>query len=228
MAIDTYLHHYIQAQQQTLEAIPLEQVAALIGLLTKAWQEDRGIFVCGNGGSAANASHFVTDLGKGASDKLHKPFRCMSLNDNSPWLTALGNDYSYDDVYARQLANFARPGDILLVMSVSGNSPNLLQAVAWARRRGMYTVALLGGYRGQLADLVDMAVVVDDRHFGRVEDAHMGICHMVCFAFMEGAVEAESVHGRRTMDDGQLVGDVERRTTDDSQQATDDGRLLHA
>jgi D-sedoheptulose 7-phosphate isomerase len=127
-----YLSQYIQAQKAALDSIPLDQVEQLIGKLRQVWQEDRQLFVFGNGGSAANASHFITDLGKGASDKLSKRFRCLSLNDNVSWMTALGNDYSYDEVFSRQLANFARPGDLLLTMSVSGSSPNLVKAVEWA------------------------------------------------------------------------------------------------
>src|SRR6476646_12114614 len=81
----------------------------------------RQIFVFGNGGSGTNASHFVTDLGKSASDKMYRRFRCFSLSDNVSWITAIGNDYIYDDVFLRQLQNYARPGDLVLVMSVSGN-----------------------------------------------------------------------------------------------------------
>jgi len=89
-----WISQYIQAQQATLEAIPAAAVEQLIGVLKKALQEDRQIFVFGNGGSAANASHFITDLGKGSSDKVGRRFRCLSLNDNVSWMTAIGNDYS--------------------------------------------------------------------------------------------------------------------------------------
>jgi D-sedoheptulose 7-phosphate isomerase len=108
--MESYLSQYIQAQKEALDTIPLDQVTTLISVFSKAWKEDRKIFVFGNGGSAANASHFVTDLGKGASDVLPKPFRCMSINDNTPWLTAIGNDYAYDEIFVRQLRNFATDG----------------------------------------------------------------------------------------------------------------------
>jgi D-sedoheptulose 7-phosphate isomerase len=101
------------------------------------------------------------------------------------WLTALGNDYSYERVFLGQLKNFAEPGDIVLVMSVSGNSPNLVKAVEWSRQNGLHTIALVGAKRGRLAELADQVVVVDSTHYGRVEDAHMFICHIVCYAFME-------------------------------------------
>ncbi len=187
--MEKYLFQYLKAHKEALDLIPLENVSALIQLFSAAWKEDRTIFVFGNGGSAANASHFVTDLGKGASDALSKPFRCLSLNDNTPWMTALGNDYHFDEVFSRQLNNFARAGDILFTMSVSGNSPNLVAAVEWGKKHGLQTIALVGGKRGKLAEIADFVIAVDSTHYGRVEDIHMGICHMICYAFMEQAVE---------------------------------------
>src|SRR6478609_6766563 len=106
-----WIAQYVQAQKSALDSIPAGAVERLVDLLQKALVEDRQIFVFGNGGSAANASHFVTDLGKGSSDKVGKRFRCLSLNDNVSWITAIGNDYCYDDIFVRQLTNFARPGD---------------------------------------------------------------------------------------------------------------------
>ena len=186
--MNEWVSSYLQAQKAAVDSIPVEAVTRVAGLMRKAWQEDRQIFACGNGGSAANASHFATDLGKGASDKLGKRFRVLSLNDNVSWFTALGNDYAYEDVFSGQLQNYARAGDLLLVMSVSGNSPNLVKAVDWAKGHGVHTVALLGGKRGRLADLADEVLVIGDEHYGRVEDCHMHICHLLCYAFMEGAV----------------------------------------
>ncbi|MCL5097913.1 MAG: SIS domain-containing protein [Candidatus Omnitrophica bacterium] len=180
-----WISRYLQDQQRVLETIPMEEVVKLIDTFRLALREDRQIFVFGNGGSAANASHFVTDLGKGASDKVGKRFRCLSLNDNVSWLTALGNDYSYDDVFVRQLTNFARAGDIVFVMSVSGNSPNLVKAVQWAAKNGLKSIALVGGKQGRLAQLAEQTIVVHSEHYGRVEDAHMTICHLLCYAFME-------------------------------------------
>ncbi|MEX1238194.1 MAG: SIS domain-containing protein [Cyclobacteriaceae bacterium] len=180
-----FLTDYIAKQKQTLDTIPLEKVSAIVGLFKEALAKDQQIFVFGNGGSAANASHFVTDLGKGSSDKTLKRFRCLSINDNTPWITALGNDYAYDEIFVRQLMNFAKAGDIVFVMSVSGNSPNLVKAASWAKENDVRVVALVGAKRGKLADIADMPVVVNDAHYGRVEDAHMGICHMIAYAFME-------------------------------------------
>ena len=180
-----YLKKYIADQKATLDTIPLEKVEEIVKVFRDALINDRQIFVFGNGGSAANASHFVTDLGKGSSDKTWKRFRCMSLNDNTAWMTALGNDYHYDEIFTRQLANFARPGDIVFMMSVSGDSPNLVNAATWSKQNSLRVIALVGGRKGRLDGIADLSVVVEDTHYGRVEDAHMGICHMIAYAFME-------------------------------------------
>lgn len=180
-----WLSEYIRRQKAAHDSIPLDAVAGLIEKLRMALKEDRQVFVFGNGGSGANSSHFVTDLGKGASGKLGKPFRVLSLNDNVNWITALANDFSYDDVFAGQLQNFGRPGDIAMAMSVSGNSPNLVKAIEWAKEHGLTTVALVGGKRGRLAEISDYVIAIDDTHYGRVEDAHMNICHMLSYAFIE-------------------------------------------
>jgi len=180
-----WIADYVKGQKAALDSIPADAVAELVALLQKALKEDRQIFVFGNGGSAANASHFVTDLGKGSSDKVCKRFRCLSLNDNVSWMTALGNDYAYEDIFVRQLANFGRRGDVVLVMSVSGNSPNILRALEWSIKNGLSTVALVGKKRGRCAEIAQHVIAIDSDHYGRVEDAHMGICHMLCYAFME-------------------------------------------
>jgi D-sedoheptulose 7-phosphate isomerase len=180
-----YLENYVQEQEKALNSIPLEEVERLILTFQKALQEDRQIFVFGNGGSASNASHFITDLGKSASDKAYRRFRCLSLNENLSWITALGNDYAYEDVFVRQLQNYARPGDLVMVLSVSGSSPNLVKAVEWCKANGVYTVALLGAQKGTLASLADQVLTINSTHYGRVEDCQMHICHMICYAFIE-------------------------------------------
>ena len=180
-----YVENYILEQRKALESIPVEQMEELILLFQKALKEDRQIFVFGNGGSASNASHFITDLGKSSSDKAYRRFRCLSLNDNVSWITAIGNDYAYEDVYVRQLENYARKGDLVMTLSVSGNSPNIVKAVEWCRQNDVYTVALVGGKKGKVAALADTVIVVADTHYGRVEDCQMHICHMICYAFVE-------------------------------------------
>lgn len=183
--MNDYIKEYIALQKEALDHLPCGKLADLVQLFKQALDNGRQIFVFGNGGSAANASHFVTDLGKGSSDKTYKRFRCLSLNDNINWMTAVSNDYSYDDVFVRQLMNLAMTGDLAFVMSVSGNSPNLIKALEWCRQKGIYSVALVGNNKGRLTEMADTVLEVDDSHYGRVEDAHMTICHIIAYAFME-------------------------------------------
>ena len=180
-----WISDYIRTQKKALDSIPPDAVAQLIQTLRAAVQGDRQIFVFGNGGSASNSSHFATDLGKSASDKVGKCFRVLSLNDNVSWLTALGNDYTYEDVFVRQLRNYARPGDLAMGISVSGNSPNCVKALEWARANGLRTAGLVGGKRGRMAEIVEQVIVINDTHYGRVEDAQMCVCHLLCYAFIE-------------------------------------------
>lgn len=183
--MNSWLKNYREAQKAALDSISLEQVEGVVQLLARNLCGERQVFVFGNGGSAANASHFATDLGKGASDKLGRRFRVICLNDSAPWMTAISNDYSYEDVFWRQMANLARPGDLVLALSVSGNSPNCVKALEWAKEHKMITIALVGGKRGRMAEIADHVIMTQDTHYGRVEDAQMTICHILCYAFME-------------------------------------------
>ena len=182
---DAWIEKYRAAQQSATASIPTDAVARLIAKLRMLLAEDRQLFVFGNGGSGSNASHFACDLGKGASDKLGKRFRVLCLNDNVSWMTALANDFAYEEIFVRQLMNYARPGDMTLTLSVSGNSPNVVKAVEWAKANGLCTVSLVGGKRGRLAEISDEVIVIDSTHYGRVEDAQMTISHMLCYAFIE-------------------------------------------
>ena len=180
-----WLNNYIAAQKKALDTINPADLVPLIATLREAHRAGRRIYVAGNGGSAANSSHFVTDLGKNSSEAMGTPFRVMSLTDNTPWITAIGNDYSFDDVFLRQLQNYGEAGDVLLVISVSGNSPNLVKALEWSKQRGLNTIALVGGKRGRAAQLADQVIVIEDTHYGRVEDVQMNILHMLCYVFVE-------------------------------------------
>lgn len=184
-SLGVWMDDYIEAQKSALDSIVVGEVAGLIAIFQTALREERQIFVFGNGGSAANASHFITDLGKGASDAIGKRFRCLSLNDNASWMTALGNDCAYEEIFVQQLRNFGREGDVAMALSVSGDSPNVVRVIEWARENGLRTVALVGRRRGRLGDLAETVVAIDSDHYGRVEDAQMGVCHMLCYAFME-------------------------------------------
>ena len=183
--MNVWLNEYLKAQKAALDSISIAAVEGVIEQFREALRLNRHIFVFGNGGSASNASHFATDLGKGSSDKLGRRFRVLSLNDNVSWMTALGNDYSYEDVFVRQLMNYGEKGDIAFGMSVSGSSPNVVRAMEWAKANGLQTIALVGGKRGKVAGIAETVLSIETPHYGRAEDAQMGICHMICYAFME-------------------------------------------
>ena len=183
--LQKWMEDYMSNYKKAVESIPLDSVYKLIKRFAHANTKRKQIFVFGNGGSAANASHFVNDMAKSASDVLPDRFKCLSLNEHMSLITAISNDYDYKDIFRRQMENFANRDDLLLTMSVSGNSPNLVEAVEWANQNGLHTIALLGGKRGKLAELARESIIVDSMHYGHVEDVHMLICHMMIYAFME-------------------------------------------
>ena len=180
-----WIDAYVAAQDRAIRSVPAAEIAAVIEVVKRAGREGRRIFVCGNGGNAANAAHFTTDLGKNASAASASPFRVLSLADNVSWMTAIGNDFAFEDVFVRQLTNHAQPGDLLLVTSVSGSSPNLVAACRWAKEHGLETIALVGGKRGAVAPLADHLLVIEEGHYGRVEDAQMNVLHMICYSICE-------------------------------------------
>jgi D-sedoheptulose 7-phosphate isomerase len=168
-----------------IQAIDLEKIGQVIEALARARDEGRRIFVCGNGGSASTASHFVCDLVKGASYQRDKRFKIMALTDSLPTLTAYSNDVGYDCVFVEQLKNFAEPGDVVLAISGSGNSPNVLRALEYGNERGCLTIALSGRNGGKMGPLAKLHVCAAHPHMGRIEDAHMIAAHMISYYFME-------------------------------------------
>jgi D-sedoheptulose 7-phosphate isomerase len=184
---------YLASLRTLLATIDLHAVDRLIGLLKLVRDDRRTIFIAGNGGSAATASHWVNDLGKATKRSGRLPIRAISLADNVSWLSALANDEGYARVFAGQLENFASANDVLIVISASGNSPNLLEAVGVARRAGMTSIGLLGFDGGELKRIVDDMVWVrcEKGAYELVEDAHAAICHAITRSL--AADRAESV-----------------------------------
>jgi D-sedoheptulose 7-phosphate isomerase len=183
MSVD-FIRDYLAALDATLRALRPEQVAAIIDAVRDARDRDAQVFVVGNGGSAATASHFATDLGKGASLGRERRFRVLSLTDNVPWISALANDLSYEDVFVEQLKNYARPGDLLLAFSGSGNSENVLRAVRYANEIGCRTIGLAGFAGGRLREEAQECLVVAADHMGRIEDGHFVVQHLIVYYFM--------------------------------------------
>ena len=180
-----WIKNYIENQKNVLDSLPINLVSECIVSIRDKYINEKRIFVFGNGGSASNASHFATDLGKSSSDIMRNKFNVLSLNDNISWITAIANDYNYDDIYKRQLENYGSPGDLVISLSVSGNSPNVVKACRWAKENGLEVMAFVGKNGGILAELADKLIVVDSRHYGRDEDCQMTICHLICYAFVE-------------------------------------------
>ena len=191
-----FIRGYLAELDATLRALPQGQVADLIDAIRDARDRDAQIFVVGNGGSAATASHFAVDLGKGASLGAERRFRVLSLTDNVPWITALGNDLSYEDVFVEQLRNYARPGDLLLAFSGSGNSENVIRAVRHANSIGCRTIGLAGYAGGRLREEAQECLVVSADHMGRIEDGHFVIQHLVVYYFMS-AMQSETAAATR-------------------------------
>jgi D-sedoheptulose 7-phosphate isomerase len=172
---------HLASLRRLLTDVDLEAVDRVVQVLRRARDGGSTVFIAGNGGSASTASHWVNDLGKATKRSGCQPIRVLSLSDNTSWLTALANDEGYDRVFAGQLENFARAGDVLIVISASGNSLNLIRAVELARGRGVTTVALLGFDGGRLKDLVaEMIWIRTERGaYELVEDTHAVICHAI-------------------------------------------------
>lgn len=175
---------------RAIESVPRSHLDRAATLLYDCYRRSGTIFVLGNGGSAATASHFVCDLAKGTRQAGQPPFRVIGLSDNMPLITAWANDVSYERVFAEQLAGLVRPLDVVVLISASGNSPNVLAASETAALNGALSVALTGGNGGRLAGLVDLAVRVNARSIEQVEDLHLMIAHSLCVA-LRARLQAE-------------------------------------
>jgi D-sedoheptulose 7-phosphate isomerase len=165
--------------------MPVSAIAEAAELLLDCHRAGGTTFVFGNGGSAATASHMACDLAKGARVAGTPPFRVVALTDNVPLMTAWGNDDSYTSIFAEQLAALVRPGDLVVAISASGNSPNVLAAAALARDAGATVLALTGATGGRLRVLADLAILVPSPSIEQVEDAHMMVAHSLCIALRE-------------------------------------------
>jgi D-sedoheptulose 7-phosphate isomerase len=181
----TYPERYKAALLEAIDRIDIGRVDQAIAWFREARDASRSIFVCGNGGSSSTAAHFACDMLKGASYNRDRRFRIMALADSLATLTAYSNDVGYDSVFVEQLKNFAAPGDVVMCLSGSGNSPNVLRALEYANSIGCKTIALTGRDGGQLGPLAQLNIQVPVPHMGRIEDTHMIVCHMIAYHFMD-------------------------------------------
>src|SRR6185295_13568158 len=178
---------YIKSFEVLLRLLDADAIARIVKYFEEVRERRATIYIAGNGGSASTASHWVNDLGKATKRFGQTPIRVMSLSDNVSWLTALANDEGYDRVFSGQLENFAKPGDVLVLISASGNSPNLLRAAELAKSRSVSTVALLGFDGGALKDMVDEYLLIPSKKgaYGLVESGHSILCHILTACLTE-------------------------------------------
>jgi D-sedoheptulose 7-phosphate isomerase len=180
-----YLRQYVNRTAALTQALPIDVLAGIVHVLIRACEADRFIYVMGNGGSAATASHLANDLGKGGMTGFPRRFKVLALTDNVPLLTAWANDTAYDHVFAEQLRNFCAPGDVAVGISGSGNSPNVLHALRLARERGAVTVGLTGRGGGALRGLADHCFIVPSDDMQHIEDMHMVAAHLIYSAIRD-------------------------------------------
>jgi D-sedoheptulose 7-phosphate isomerase len=179
---------YLAELKHALDGVNARDVGTAVSWLKEARDAGRFIYVCGNGGSAAIATQMVVDLVKGASYGRDKRFKVIALEDLGT-ITAYANDVNYDLVFVEPLRNFAGPGDVLIAISGSGNSPNVLRAVEYANGVGCRTIGLTQSGGGALKDLATLSLGVPSSHMGRLEDSFFVLTHIMMYAFMERAVE---------------------------------------
>lgn len=170
---------YLLKSQEAVSQIPFDQVSKLAEAILQAYHAGSFIYTMGNGGSGATASHIAGDYVKGASFGLEKRFRIMCLNDNIPALMAISNDISYEAIFEEQLRNFARPGDLVIGLSGSGNSKNVVNALLWAKNQGIQTAALTGFRGGQCAQIADISIHIPVADMEIIEDLHMMTFHAI-------------------------------------------------
>jgi D-sedoheptulose 7-phosphate isomerase len=189
VTVSNHVAYYLERLGDSLKEIRTEDVAELGDILYRAYHLGSSVFVVGNGGSASTASHMAADLAKNTIGPHMTRFRVLSLNDNMSLLTALANDDGYENVFREQLVNLIRPGDVLIAISASGNSANVLRAIEYANSRNAQTVGLLGFDGGRALHLVGCAIHVQSRDYGVIEDAHLILNHILVEYFQRRLAE---------------------------------------
>jgi len=181
--IGEFIRCYLEEEKTVLDHLDVNAFEAIVELFQEAYEQGRRIFVFGNGGSGATASHLACDINKGASYGLTKRFRVMCLNDNVPTVVAYANDVAFADAFVEQLKNFMEPGDLVVGISGSGNSENVLRAIQYANERGGRSVGLTGFDGGGLARAAGVSLVVPSFDMQKVEDVHLILAHVMMQVF---------------------------------------------
>jgi D-sedoheptulose 7-phosphate isomerase len=180
-----YIDDYKAALARGMDAINPADMEKIIGILVEAYKGDKQVFIAGNGGSAGTANHFVCDFGKNAvpfkTDK--RRFRIISVSDNVEKITAIANDISFGDIFSFQLVNLMNSGDVLIAVSASGNSPDIVKACETAKKKGAKVIGLAGFKGGKLKELSDAAVVTPLESYEQIEDIQLMALHMIVYYF---------------------------------------------
>lgn len=177
--MNEFINKYTEDIKKALDALDKDVINNVIDKIFQAYKNNKQIFIMGNGGSASTSSHFACDLGKGTIIEGKKRFRVMSLNDNMALITAFSNDYGYEYVFVEQLKNLVNKEDIVIAISASGNSPNIVKGINYAKEKGAYIIGLSGFCGGHLRETSDLCIHVENDSYGQVEDVHMFLCHMI-------------------------------------------------
>ena len=179
MEVLPYIDTYLTELKRLLDALPRAEIAQIYAKLEECQRAEKTLFVFGNGGSAATASHMVCDMGKNTRGSDKPRLRVIGLADNMAVLSAYANDEGYERVFAEPILSLGRAGDVALAISGSGNSPNILEGIKAAKAQGMFTIGFTGYSGGKLKDLVDLALVVPVPDMEQIEDAHMILDHIL-------------------------------------------------
>ena len=183
------IRQYVNELKWTLDLLPLEKIDEVISLLHSARLNNQQVFTMGNGGSASTASHFVCDLAKNTRKKGWPPFRVLGLADNMAILSAYANDEGFENVFSQQLANLIQPNDIVIGISTSGKSLNVLKAIELANNSNAITIGFTGFDGGQLVNMVDVNIHVPSDNIEQVEDIHLMLEHLICTVLRQRLVE---------------------------------------
>jgi len=201
------IQHYISTLQQTMDQLPRQMIVDVIAILQRARMQGNQVFIMGNGGSASTASHFVCDLAKNTRREDLPHFRVIGLTDNMPIFSAYANDDGYENVFSMQLANLIKHDDIVIGISASGNSKNVLNAMEGAQKYNVTKIGFTGFDGGQLASMVDINIHVKSNIIEHVEDIHLMLEHMIVKAIKDQAYPAESFTETITKYTADILGD---------------------
>jgi len=197
---------YLRGVSDILADLPVSDIEVAVDRLFRAYQQGRTVYLFGNGGSAALASHAACDLGKGTMVDGKRPFRVVSLCDNIPLMTAWANDSSYADIFSAQLRPLLEPQDVAFAISGSGNSPNVLNALRLSKDGGGVNIGLTGCGGGKMKTLCDTCIIVPSRQMQQIEDSHVCVMHAAFFGFRKRLHTAERAKGASIGNYGIPVG----------------------